>query len=143
MVDRERVDELLALLQGYVRLLRELADRPLEALRTDAHTRGSAERHLQLAIETTLNSGHHLISALGLRQPADYADVFRVLGEAGILDADFAATIEPMAGLRNRLVHVYWKVDPEQIHDLLQSRLDDFDRFAREVTVYLDDLDSE
>lgn len=91
---------------------------------------------------STLNSGHHLISALGLRQPADYADVFRVLGEAGILDADFAATIEPMAGLRNRLVHVYWKVDPEQIHDLLQSRLDDFDRFAREVTVYLDELDS-
>lgn len=143
MVDRERVDGLLALLQRYVSLLRELAEQPLETVQADPHVRGSAERYLQLAIETALNTGHHVIGGLGLRQPADYADVFRILGEAGILDPDFAAEIEPMAGLRNRLVHVYWEVDPEQVHTLLRTRLDDFDRFAEEVTAALERIDTD
>jgi uncharacterized protein YutE (UPF0331/DUF86 family) len=28
------------------------------------------------------------------------------------------------------------------VHEVLQSRLDDYDRFAREVTRYLDELDT-
>ena len=47
-----------------------------------------------------------------------------------------------MAGLRNRLVHVYWEVAPQHVHEVWQSRLDDFDRFAREVTRCLDELDT-
>ncbi len=44
---------------------------------------------------------------------------------------DFTATLGQMAGLRNRLVHVYWEVDAEQIYEFLQQRLGDFDRYAR------------
>lgn len=143
MVDRQRVDQLLALLAGYVGILRDLSIEPLESLRADDRTRGAAERYLQLALETVLVVGNHLVAALGLRQPDDYADVVRVLGESGVLDAEFARAIEPMAGLRNRLVHVYWEVEADRVHELLQTRLDDFDRFAREVTQHLDRLEQD
>lgn len=85
-----------------------------------------------------LNVGHHVVAGLGLRQPEEYADVFRVLGEAGVLDEGFARDLEPMAGMRNRLVPVYWEVDADRLHELLRTRLDDFDRFATEITGHLD-----
>lgn len=138
MVDRDRIDQLLALLARYAAILRELAEEPTEAIRDDPRVRGSAERYLQLSIETVLNVGHHVVAGLGLRQPEEYADVFRVLGEAGVLDEEFARDLEPMAGMRNRLVHVYWEVDADRLHELLRTRLDDFDRFATEITGHLD-----
>lgn len=136
-VDRERIDELLAMLARYVRILRQLADIPLDDYRTDPRNFGSAERFLQLAIETALSIGHHIIAASGFDQPASYADVFRVLGKEGVLDAEFATALEPMARMRNRLVHHYDDVEPARVHELLRTRLGDFDRFARAVVEHL------
>lgn len=138
MVDRPRIDQLLVLLARYVRILRQLATTERAAFAHDPRNHGSAERFLQLAIETTLSIGHHLIAAEGRDQPTTYAQVFRILGAAGVLDADFARALEPMARLRNRLVHVYEDVDPDQVLELLRTRLGDFDRFAEEVVAHLD-----
>lgn len=51
-----------------------------------------------------------------------------------MLDAEFAASLEPM----NRLVHIHEDVEPGRVHELLRTRLDDFDRFAAELPEYLD-----
>jgi uncharacterized protein YutE (UPF0331/DUF86 family) len=131
VVDRERTDELLAMLSRYVRILRELAEIPLGDYRADPRN------FVQLAIETTLSIGHHIIAASGFDQPTTYADVFRVLGKEGVLDVDFATALEPMARMRNRLVHHYEDVEPARVHELLRTRLDDFDRFAQAVAEHL------
>jgi uncharacterized protein YutE (UPF0331/DUF86 family) len=138
VVDRPRVDQLLALLGRYVRILRELAAVPLDEYVGDPRNYGSGERFLQLAIETVLSIGHHVIAASGFAQPGSYAEVFRVLGRERVLPTDFAAALEPMARMRNRLVHHNEDVDPALVHELLRTRLADFDRFAETVTRYLD-----
>jgi len=143
VVDQERTDELLAMLARYVRMLRQLSETPLDEYRSDPRNFGSAERFLQLAIETTLSIGHHIIAASGFDQPTSYADVFRVLGKEAVLDADFAAALEPMARMRNRLVHHYEDIEPARVHELLRTRLDDFDRFARAVAEHLAALDGD
>ena len=107
MVDRPRLDQLLTLLAGYVRILRQLSTTPLDEFVDDPRNYGSAERFLQLAIETTLSIGHHIIADAGLRQPGTYAEVFSVLGKEGVLEAEFAESLQPMARMRNRLVHHY------------------------------------
>ncbi|MGH3764331.1 MAG: DUF86 domain-containing protein [Pseudonocardiaceae bacterium] len=58
-----------------------------------------------MAIETVLSVGHHIIATAGLDQPTTYAEIFRVPGKEGVLDAEFAAMLEPMARMRNQLVH--------------------------------------
>ena len=79
-----------------------------------------------------------MIAAGGLAQPRTYAEVFVVLGRQGVLDAAFAAELEPMARMRNRLVHRYEDVAAEQVHSMLVTRLGDFDRFAEQVLAYID-----
>lgn len=142
MVDRPRLDQLLAMLAGYVRFLRELATVGLDEFAADPRIFGSAERFLQVAIETTLSIGHHLIADRGFGQPTTYAAVFAILGKEGVLEPDFATELEPMARMRNRLVHHYEDIAPARVHEILGSRLDDFDRFAEQVTRYVDGLTS-
>lgn len=138
MVDRPRLDQLLTLLAGYVRILRQLATTPLAEFVEDPRNYGSAERFLQLAIETTLSIGHHVIADAGLSQPSTYAEVFAVLGKEGVLDPEFATALQPMARMRNRLVHHYEDVAAERIFEIIGSRLDDFDRFAEQIAAYAD-----
>jgi uncharacterized protein YutE (UPF0331/DUF86 family) len=138
VVDRPRLDQLLTLLAGYVRILRQLATTPLAEFVEDPRNYGSAERFLQLAIETTLSIGHHVIAEAGLSQPSTYAEVFAVLGKEGVLDPEFATALQPMASVRNRLVHHYEDVAAERIFEIIGSRLDDFDRFAEQIAAYAD-----
>lgn len=126
------------MLARYVRILRDLAKMPLDEYQADPRNFGSAERFLQLAIETTLSVGHHIIASAGFDQPTTYAEVFRTLGKESVLDAEFAARIEPMARMRNRLVHHYEDIEPARVHELICTRLSDFDLFAQSIEEYLD-----
>ena len=42
-----------------------------------------------------------------------------------------------MAGLRNRLVHLYWEIDDAQIYDYLRHELSDFDAFAQRIVEFV------
>jgi uncharacterized protein YutE (UPF0331/DUF86 family) len=99
---------------------------------------GGARYYLQTAIETCINIGSHIIASEGYRTPKDYRDVFTILNENGILPDDFTVTLRQMAGLRNRLVHLYWEIDDEQIYDILQNDLGDFDRFVQLITSFIE-----
>lgn len=138
VVDRPRLDQLLTLLAGYVRILRQLATTSPAEFAQNPRNYGSAERFLQLAIETTLSIGHHIIAEAGLSQPGTYAEVFAVLGKEGVLEPEFATALQPMARMRNRLVHHYEDIAAERIYEIIGTRLDDFDKFAEQIAAYAD-----
>ncbi len=39
-----------------------------------------------------------------------------------------------MARFRNRIVHVYWDIDLNDIYEILEDDLEDFNRFVKEIT---------
>jgi uncharacterized protein YutE (UPF0331/DUF86 family) len=43
-----------------------------------------------------------------------------------------------MVNFRNILVHDYLEIDPDQVYDLLQSKLPDFDKFARAIITFIE-----
>ena len=98
---------------------------------------GSARYYLQVSIETCINIANHIIATERLRAPKDYKDVFNVLAEASILPADFARTMQALAGLRNLLVHLYWEVDDQMIYRGIQAELSDFATFTQHIMAYL------
>ena len=80
---------------------------------------------------------HHVISRNGYRVPEDYADTFSVMGEQGAFDKELTKDLANMARFRNRLVHLYWEVDDEQLYEILQERLDDFKKFLDAMARFL------
>lgn len=102
----------------------------------DPYDRGSLERYMQLAAECMLDVGEMIIALRGLPKANSYREVLVVLGQNGVLDVEFAGRLANIASLRNILVHDYERVEVARLVSYL-GRLDDFRRFARDVTSYL------
>ncbi|MGQ9554628.1 MAG: type VII toxin-antitoxin system HepT family RNase toxin [Anaerolineae bacterium] len=131
------IHERLAKLEEVTNVLGQLQGMDGPALRADPFKLYTVERGLQVAIECILDISSHIIAASGCRKPQDYTEVIDLLVELGVIPHPFGEHIRPLAGLRNLLVHMYLKVDPNKLAQHLQ-RLDDFRAFARYVLGYLE-----
>lgn len=87
----------------------------------------------QIAIEACLSVGNHIIARERLGIPQNYQDVFSLLEKHGILDETFAEEMRKMAKFRNKLVHIYWEIDTEQLYELLTTRPSDFEEFVKQI----------
>lgn len=137
----ERIVEHLKLLSQYILYLRELAGVDEKEVLHDFRVRGSAERYLQLAIESCINIGNRVLSLLQLQQPVrtpeTYADIFVELGRLEVIPAAFVNSMVKMVRFHSRLVHMYWDVDPVQLCRILRENLTDLDRFRDCMVAYL------
>jgi len=128
LVDADSVANRLQRLDTLLRELDAIRAGGRDAYMAEARTRLAAERALQLAIQSCIDIGAHLVSELGLQAPADYRGVFASLCPAG-LDTELAERLAAAAGMRNILVHGYLDVDDQLVWDAL-ARLDDLRAFA-------------
>ena len=130
MVDLDRIHQRLEL-AGYVHELQRLGDLPVaEYLRNEVY----AGRYLvQVAAQTCIDLANHIIASEGWRAPRDFGDSFTILAEHGVIDDALAGRFRGLAGLRNRLVHVYDEIDDTRVRDLLVAGLPDLDSFATAV----------
>jgi uncharacterized protein YutE (UPF0331/DUF86 family) len=142
MIQKSVICAKLAQLRERQGTLEQLSQEPREEFLRDPIKVGAAERGLQVGIEICLDLGHHLIAGLGLPRPTEYREVFRILGEAGVIAPEFAARLEPMAAFRNRLVHVYADVDPEQVYEFLRVNRSDLEDFARAIARFVSRQDA-
>jgi uncharacterized protein YutE (UPF0331/DUF86 family) len=131
--DHERMNKLISSMRSSSGLLAELAMIPDEQFFKDEHKISSVKYNFIAAIEAIIDICNHLISRNKLRSPEDYADTFAVLCDAGILEKDFSAELMKMARFRNRLVHLYWDVDPKELRFILKTRLSDLDKFLGDI----------
>jgi len=103
----------------------------------DAHKIGSAKYSLIVAIEGAVDLCNHVIAKNGFRTAEDYADTFRVMNEQGAFDQVFTNSLIQMARFRNRLVHIYWDIDNQELFRIVQNRLSDIKRFLKEFGTFL------
>lgn len=52
------------------------------------------------------------------------------MGSQGVLSSEEADLLRVLAGYRNRLVHFYHKVGPEELYEVCAVRLSDLERIA-------------
>jgi len=131
MVDADRLGRLLDELGRYRAHLEVLRDVAAHDYRGD---RAFAGRYLvQASAQVCIDAANHVIASSGWRTPADFRDAFNVLEENGVVDGPLAERMRALAGLRNRLVHVYEGVDDRIVHESLAEGLGDLDAFSRAI----------
>lgn len=121
----QRIQEI----RGALDLLRMDAARPRSAFVADAQVVDAAKYRLLVAVEAAVSICTHAVSRLAARTPDSYADCFEVLGGAGIVSTDLAERLGRMARFRNRLVHLYWKIDNERVWEILRESLGDLEAY--------------
>ena len=142
----ERIKEHLQRLNRYYLQLVEIRQIAKQDFINDGIKYAAAERVLQIAIETCLNIGNRLISLLQFEQPVQtpesYADIFIIMRNLKIVDPEFSERLVKMAKFRNRLVHLYWDIDPGATYRILHENVDDFKKFQDIVVDFLNKRDT-
>jgi len=133
MIDKSKIDQMLASLQSYANALARLAQTPKDEFLRNTDKIGNAKYQFVISIETCIDIANHIIASENLRFPKSNADSFAVLIEFGFLNEDLRENLRQMAAFRNRLVHLYWDVDDEKIFEYLADSLKDFARFAEGI----------
>lgn len=112
------------------------SERSVEDYLKDDDLQDIAERNFQVAIEALIDLANHLVSVRAYRKPESNVDIFSVLEEEGVIDADLAGRMADWVRFRNILVHDYIAVDPRRVHGFL-GELDDLRTMARILARHL------
>ena len=138
MTDRETICRRLHALESYATELERLATTlSRSSFDSTLSTQWMVEHGLQLAIECVLDIGNHLVASEQLGSPQSYREVIELLGQRGVLPADFVARVRGMPGFRNILVHDYLVVDTAVVWDLLQRGPAQFREFIGLVAAHV------
>lgn len=128
---------LISNIEGFVKELRQSNDITHDLFMHDIRIQRFVERTLQIAVEACLDVTHHIISDEKWREPDSYADAFMVLAENNVITRSDAESYSLMAHFRNRMVHYYEKIDPEQVFTIFNGRLGDFEDFTASIRNWL------
>jgi uncharacterized protein YutE (UPF0331/DUF86 family) len=137
MVRAEVIRKRLNKLDEYLEILNDLKKYSLEDFISTPEYYGSVERFLQLAIETTVDIGNHIVADLGLGEVNWYSDIAAILEEKNFISVDLREKWIRMVGFRNILVHDYLEVDREIVYEVLHNRLGDIEELKQVFATFL------
>ncbi len=137
MVRPEVIRKRLEKLDEYLAILHHLQRYSYDEFVDNPERYGSAERFLQLAIESINDLGNHIVAESGLGNVDWYSDIPRRLREGGLIDTSQEETWIKMIGFRSILVHDYLKVDRRIVFRILQENIDDLEAFKRMFAQFL------
>lgn len=128
-LDENLLAERISLLYKYLNRLKELQGLS-EGKFALPNNFDVAAWNLRCALEAVFDIGSHILSRIPGAVFGKYKEIASGLGKEGIVPVDFAEDrLEKMAGYRNRLTHFYFEITPQEMYDIIQNRLDDFDNF--------------
>jgi len=137
MVTPEVIRRRLQKLDRYLEILREQQRYSLEAFLADPERYGSTERFLQLAIETLIDMGNHVIAQSAMGSVDSYRDIPALFAQHGYIDQATMENWIKMIGFRNVLVHEYVELDRETVYRVLQHDLKDIAELSRVFAQFL------
>lgn len=141
------VTDAIARVRSMVEGIRALPMTNSAAFTEDSIVAAAAESFLRRALEALIDLGRHVLAKGFGRGVPEYKKVAIELGEVGVLEPPMVELLAKMAGYRNRLVHFYDEVTPEELFLVCSQQLGDIEAVVDAVLVWLRDhpeiLDSE
>ena len=129
-VERRVILNRLGFIQEYLQEIRSL---PLASSAAFTHERknvAAAESYVRRCLEALLDVGRHILTRVYAKGVTEYKDVARQLKVYNVVDdAEFQLLLQ-MAGYRNRMVHFYHEVTPDELYRICTTQLGDIERVA-------------
>ena len=113
--------------------LKELKKYSEEEFTSDFRNIEATKHLLQTAVEAMIDIANHIIAVRKFKKPGTSAEAFEILAENNIISQENKDKYILMTKFRNRVVHLYTKVDDKEIHKIIQNNLDDYREFVSEI----------
>jgi uncharacterized protein YutE (UPF0331/DUF86 family) len=123
-------------IEEYVRILEKAEKDCLDRFTKDPMYRGAVLHYLYLTSEiyyvrtvSCISLAEMLIRLKGLRTPQSYQESIDILGEQGIIPAEFAFSFSRIASFRNFLARDYEKMDYQKICMEAMEKLEEVKKY--------------
>jgi uncharacterized protein YutE (UPF0331/DUF86 family) len=97
----------------------------LEEFMADKRNFGAADSCLRRALEALLDLGRHLLAKVFGKAVTEYKAIADELEARNVLKREAARRLRILAGYRNRMVHFYHEITPEELFEICSHELDD------------------
>jgi len=95
-----------------------------EFLRNKHHV-AAAESYLRRSLEALFDIGRHILAKKFAYPAAEYKEIAKGLSDKKVIVGDQVELMRKMAGYRNRMVHFYHEITPEELHEICVNHLDE------------------
>ena len=87
--------------------------------------------------EAVFDIGRHILAKVSGFKEIEHKTIAKELGKKGVITEELSETLYMMAGYRNRMVHFYKEIAPEELYQIITNHLDDLERFNREIVTFM------
>jgi len=105
----------------------------LRELRSDRDKQNMVLHALLVSIQASIDIANHIIAEKSLQKPSTYRETFEILSKEGIISSELGDSLSDLAGFRNVLVHIYWRINFEQVYRVLQEDLSPLKEFKKVI----------
>jgi len=132
-----RILELLRFIESCIQELKPFSTITKEEFLSDRKNPPFVESYLRRGLEAVFDIGRHILAKTYGFKEIEYKVIAKELGEKGIISKDLSEALYVMAGYRNRMVHFYREITPEELYEIVINNLKDFDHFSREIVAFI------
>lgn len=137
--EKDKIIEKLDSLDEYLGYLKQIKEKTkdIDHFLGSFELFGSAERYVQLSIQSIMDMLHLVIIEGGFKRPQDNYRAVDELVENNIIKKELGKKLKSMIGLRNILVHEYGDIDRGQIFKILQNNLQDIEDIRNNLADFI------
>jgi uncharacterized protein YutE (UPF0331/DUF86 family) len=136
-LNTSRILELLRFIETCIQELKPFSGMSKGEFQSDKRNPPFVESYLRRSLEAIFDIGRHILSkTYGFRE-IEYKAIAKELGEREVITKELSGLLQEMAGYRNRMVHFYREVTPDELYDIVVNSLKDLDRFIKEIVTFL------
>ncbi len=133
MVDKNKLRHKIQVIRKQKEGIEKLKDLTLAEFKKNDFYEPAAIRMLQVMVESILDICSHIIAREGWGTPKTYVEIIQIAAENGLIDSEKKEEFQNMARFRNRVVHLYNQISPEETFKIIQDKTSDFDYFISQV----------
>ncbi|MCX8116806.1 MAG: DUF86 domain-containing protein [Desulfobacterota bacterium] len=105
----------------------------------DRHKVAAAESYLRRALEALFDMGRHILAKKFAYPATEYKEIAKGLSEKKVLGLEEATLMRDMAGYRNRMVHFYREITPEELHEICLYHLGEIKLLSDKIVQWVKD----
>src|SRR4030043_1890510 len=91
----------------------------------DRHKVAAAASYLRRSLEALFDIGRHILAKKFAFPATEYKEIAKGLSEKKVIIGIEAESMRKMAGYRNRMVHFYHEITPDELHEICLDHLDE------------------
>jgi len=107
--------------------LRDLPIQNLEDFIQSRHNAAAAESYLRRALEALFDLGRHILAKRFAQPVTGYKEIALGLIKNNVLPKKEGDLMRKVAGYRNRMVHYYQEITPEELQDICAHHLNELE----------------